>query len=433
MELSTKRSRPLLGELGLPGDKAVSHLALVLGALGEGTTGITGLGEGLDIEATKNCLLKLGVHMAKHKVREHEIIAVQGRGPRSLAATDDWLDCEDSVATLGLLMGVLAGHAMTSKLTGGADLRRVPLETIAGALRRMGAKVAFERGESAPLKIQGAALKAAEVALPAADRQAKGAVLLAGLLAEGVTSVDEPSMSWDHAERMLRHFGVVLDRDGSRSRVTGGARPKSTPVRVPGDMHLAAYWVVAATIVPESDLTLTEIGANPCRTAFLDILDRMGASIERQPWGDNIIGAPEPVGDLRVKAAALKATDVSAAELARAINELPVLAVAATQAEGRTRFKGLKGLGREAEALAKAAAKLVKAAGGKASVRAGDMTVTGPTPLAGIRMEAGSDPRTAMAALVAGLVAEGELNVADGRCVVNAYPSFYSALRLMCL
>jgi 3-phosphoshikimate 1-carboxyvinyltransferase len=432
MELSTKRAKAITGELGLPGDKALSHLALVLGALCEGISGITSLGEGLDIEATKNCLIRLGVRLVRHRVREHEILAVQGRGPRSLVGTNDWLDCEDSEATIGLLMGVLAGHDMTSRLTGGADLRRVRLDSIADALKRMGATVAFERGLSAPLTIRGAALKAAEVELPALDRRTKAAVLLAGLFADGVTSVEERTLGWDHVERMLRHFGVSLDRDGSRSRVTGGSVPRNAAVRLPGDMHLAAYWVVAASIVPGSDLTMTEIGANPCRTAYLDILDRMGASIERRPWGDNIIGAPEPVGDLRVRAAGLKAVDVPAEETGRAVNELPVLAVAATQAKGRTRFKGLKGLGSEAEALAKASAKLVKALGGKALLSSGVLAVTGPTPLKGARMEAGSDPRIAMAALVAGLVAEGEMSLTHGRCVVDAYPSFRGQLRLMC-
>jgi 3-phosphoshikimate 1-carboxyvinyltransferase len=197
-------------------------------------------------------------------------------------------------------------------------------------------------------------------------------------------------------------------------------------------MHLAAYLAVAASIVPGSDLTLSEVGANPCRTAWLDILDRMGASIKRTPWGDNIIGAPEPVGDLQVLAAGLKGVEVSPEETLRAVHELPVLMIAATQAAGKTRFKGIKGLGKDGGALVKSAVRLVKSLGGKALSRAGVLTVTGPSALKGVRMEAGTDPRLAMAALVAGLVCEGEMNLLDGRCVVNAYPTFYTRLRLLC-
>ncbi|MBI5622449.1 MAG: hypothetical protein HY924_01585 [Elusimicrobia bacterium] len=430
MELSTKKARPLIGEIGLPGDKELSHLALVLGSLCDGTSGITGLGEGLDVEATKVCLLRLGVQMLRHKVREHEILAVQGKGPRSLVESLDWLDCEDSEATLGLLMGLLAGQDMKSKLTGGEDLRRVPLKGLASVLRGMGATVAFENGESAPLTILGAPLKSAEVEVE--DGKAKAAVLLAGLFAQGVTSVAERGKGWDHVERMFRHFGVPLERAGRACRVEGGALPRCAAVRLPGDMHLAAYWAAAASMVPGSDLTMTEIGANPCRTAWLDILDRMGASIERRPWGDNIIGAPEPVGDLQVKAAGLKGAEVSAEETSRAVHELPVLMAAATQAKGKTRFKGVRALDKSGEVLVKAAAKLVKALGGKVLVRSGVLTVTGPTTLTGLRMEAGKDPRVAMAGLVAGLVAEGEMCLTDGRCVVNAYPTFYSRLRALC-
>ena len=205
---------------------------------------------------------------------------------------------------MGLVMGALAGLDRTSRLTGGADLGSVRLDRIAEALRRMGATVAFEQGRTAPLVIKGAALKAAEVELPARDSGTKAAVLLAGLFADGVTSVKERTSGWDHAERMLRHFGVSLDLAGARSSVTGGSALRNAAVRLPGDMHLAAYWVVAATIVAASDLTMTEIGLNPCRTGYLDILDRMGASIERKPWGDNIIGAPELAGDLVVRSAA---------------------------------------------------------------------------------------------------------------------------------
>ncbi|MBI5208630.1 MAG: 3-phosphoshikimate 1-carboxyvinyltransferase [Elusimicrobia bacterium] len=429
MELSTRRGGPLLGELGLPGDKAVSHLALVLGALSEGTSGITGIAEGADIEATKACLLRLGVELDRHSVKGHEIIAVTGKGLRSLAATDDWLDCEDSVATLGLLMGVLAGHPMASKLTGGAALRRVPVGVIEKALRRMGAAVSFEDKDCAPLRIQGAALKAATVALRAPDRHAKAAVLLAGLMAEGETAVEEPSPSWDHAERMLLHFGCPVRREGSRATLPGGARLRSTPVRVPGDMHLAAYWAVAAAIVPKSDLSIVEVGTNPCRTAFLGILARMGAEVGLSPWGDNIIGAPEPVADLRVAAAALKAATVPAPELSRAVDELPILAVAASQARGATRFQGVDTLGPETAGLAKASAKLVRSLGGKASVRGGNLVVTGPAALRGARLPKTPDHRVAMAALVAGLAADGETVVEDGRCVDDAYPSFYGSLK----
>lgn len=428
MLLAISGGRPLLGEVVVPGDKSISHRALILGALAKGSTNITGLGSGADVQSTAACLRRLGAEIDTHEVRRQSVTVVKGRGFRGLTEPAGKLDCGNSGTTMRLLMGVVAGHEMSADFTGDASLRRRPMKRVAEPLTRMGASVKLKAGK-APLTVKGAALKGIDFVSPVASAQLKSAVLLAGCLGEGKTSVTEPSASRDHTERMLEFFGVPVLREGLRVTVQGGSRLGGVPVRVPGDPSSAAFWAVAATLVPGSHVSLREIAANPTRTAFLDVLDRMGARIERSPWEKGVIGAPEPVMDLLVKAAPLKAADIEAEEVPALIDEVPILALAASQAEGTSRFKGLSELRhKESDRLA-AVAEILTAFGARAEVSGDDLVISGPAKLRAARIDPKKDHRLAMTALVAGLLTEGQTSVEDGDCIAISYPTFYDDLK----
>ncbi len=430
VEQTVSRARPLVGEISVPGDKSISHRALILGALAEGTTGITGLAPGADVKSTIDCLLRLGVSIDRHQVRGQELIAVNGKGLGSLRETDDWLDCGNSGTTMRLLMGLLAGQpGLSARLTGDESLRRRPMGRVAEPLRRMGAQVELSEGDRAPLTIRGSGLKGIDFKSPVASAQVKSAVLLAGLTAKGETTVTEPALSRDHTERLLTHFGCVVERQGTAVRLHGGGPLRAAPVRVPGDASSAAFWVVAATLISESDLALTEVCDNPTRTAFLRVLERMGASVSREAWPDTIIGASEPIADWRVKSARLRATEVSATEVPALIDEVPILALAATQARGRSVFRGVGELKVKESDRLKAITKLLKAFGAKAAARGGTLSVAGPCKLKGTRVTCGGDHRLALTAMVAGLLAEGETVVEGAECADVSYPSFYEEIR----
>lgn len=428
MRLSISGGRPLVGHVSVPGDKSISHRALIFGALAKGPTNITGLGTGADIQSTAACLRQLGVEIAAHEVRRQSVTVVQGRGFRGLSSPKEKLDCGNSGTTMRLLMGIVAGHDMTATFTGDASLRRRPMKRVAEPLSRMGAEIKL-KGGVAPLTVKGAALRGIDFVSPVASAQLKSAVLLAGCLGEGATSVTEPAASRDHTERMLEFFGVPVTREGLRVTVQGGSRLTGAPVRVPGDPSSAAFWAVAGTLVPGSSLSLQEVAANPTRTAFLDVLERMGACLSREIWPKGIIGAPEPVADLIIKAAPLKATDIESAEVPALIDEVPILALAASQAEGTSTFKGLGELRhKESDRLA-AIAEILTAFGARAAVSGDDLVISGPAKLHAAKIDPKKDHRLAMTALVAGLLTQGETTILGGDCIAISYPSFYDELK----
>lgn len=433
MKKGSAPGRPLTGELSLPGDKSVSHRALIFGALAEGRTGITGLGFGADVKSTRDCLLKLGVEIDSHEARggraQDLVVTVEGRGAAGFKAPAGPLDCGNSGTTIRLLMGVLAGLPLSARMEGDASLCRRPMGRVAKPLREMGAAIELTGADKAPLTVKGGGLKGIHFTSPVASAQLKSAVLLAGLLAKGETSVTEPELSRDHTERMLSHFGAPAKRDGLTVTVAGGTRLKAAPVRVPGDISSAAFWVVAATLVQGSELNLIEVGANPTRTGFLDVLDRMGAHIERRLWTEGLIGAVEPIFDLTARFSPLKNADIEPGEVPGLIDEVPILALAATQAKGVSRFKGLAELRHKESDRLTVLAELLTSFGAKAIVEGDDLIISGPTPLTGVSVSAHADHRLAMTALVAGLIAKGETSVSDAECIDISYPSFYEELK----
>ena len=410
----------LAGRVALPPDKSISHRAAILAALAEGESEIVGFSNAADPRSTLACLGALGV-----EAREAEgSLFIRGVGPRGFRAPAGPLDCGNAGTTMRLLAGVLAGQPFTSVLTGDASLSRRPMDRIAEPLRRMGARVALADGH-APVRIEGGRLRGIEYCLPVASAQVKSGVLLAGLLAEGTTTVVEPVPTRDHTERML---GLPVFDLGGERRITveGGARVRPGLWVVPRDFSAAAFFLVAASVVPNATVELRQVGLNPTRAALLDVLRAMGARIdvanEREHGG-------EALGDLRVHAPdGLLGVEVGGALVPRLIDELPVLAVAAACAGGRTTIRDAAELRhKETDRLAATAAFLT-AMGAAVEEHADGLVIEGGRPLHGAAVESWGDHRIAMAAAVAALAASSPTTIREADCAAVSFPGFWDAL-----
>ena len=421
MLLEVRPGRPLRGTITVPGDKSIAHRALVFSALAEGVSCLLDMPDSEDVLATQSCLKRLGVSI----IRRGGTVEVRGRGLRGLRPPKRSLDAGNSGTTARLLMGLLAGQPFAARLTGDASLRRRPMGRLAEPLRRMGARIRLLGGDRLPAQIHGADLHDIRWASPAPSAQLKSSVLLAGLLAQGKTTVTEPLPSRDHTERLLPFFGVQVARRGRTAAITGPARLRAVRWRLPGDASSAAFWVVAATIVPGSRLRLPRIGANPGRTGFLRVLRRMGAHIA----GSALTGKPEPACGLLIRSAALTATTTSTKEAPGLIDEIPLLALAASQAEGTSRFQGLAELRRKESDRLSGTVRLLRLFGARARVEGGNLVVSGPARLHGARFDPRGDHRLAMTAAVAGLIAAGRTPVAGAESIAVSYPGFCAELK----
>ena len=415
--------RRLRGEVRPPGDKSISHRALILGAMAEGATLIEGLSKGADVGSTWHCLRELGVQITSAGDRT----TVKGRGWRGLAEPMHHLEAGNSGTTMRLLMGVVAGNPVVGIFEGDDSLRRRPMARVAEPLRRMGATIELSPAGTAPVTVRGAALAGIDHVSPVASAQVKSAVLLAGLLATGETSVTEPVLSRDHTERLLPSFGITPRREGLKVTVTGGLRLARAHLRVPGDVSSAAFWLVGALLAPGSEVKVARVGINPTRAGLLEVLKRMGAKISVEKDQSGEFGA-EPVADLVVSSAELSAAEIEPFEVPSLIDEIPILALAASQARGTSRFRGLAELRHKESDRLQAVAGLLNRLGGSASVEGDDLIVAGPKPLHGAKLDAGGDHRIAMTAMIAGLCARGPVEVTDARCADISYPSFTTDL-----
>jgi len=415
----------LAGTLEVPGDKSISHRAALFGALAEGRTEITGFLEGEDCQNTLKAVRALGADVTR-KGPGHYL--VDGAGLMGLAEPDDVINCGNSGTSARLLLGVLAGQPFWSMLTGDDSLRRRPMGRVAEPLRRMGATVVGrDGGARLPLAVCGTRpLKALHYSSPVASAQVKTALLLAGLWADGPVTVDEPALSRDHTERMLASFGARLAASPGRVSITPGGRLIGQPVAVPGDISSAAFFLVAAVTLPETSLTLKNIGVNPTRTGVLDVLSGMGARIRRESGG--MTGAAEPAADLSVSAAGLKGIEIGGELIPRLIDEIPVLAVAACLAEGVTRIRDAAELRvKESDRIAAIAVQLGRM-GADISERPDGLEIRGGRRLRGALVQSGGDHRMAMALIVAGLGAEGATVIEDTACIATSFPGFLPAL-----
>lgn len=428
----------LRGELRLPGDKSISHRALLLAALAAGESRIEAAGDGADVRSTAGIVARLGVTVERLREAGGRVdYRVVSPGADGLVEPDDVLDCGNSGTSLRLATGLLAGLPLHAVLTGDASLRRRPVARVVEPLRAMGATLAARRGDTLPpLTVTGRRpLRAIDYATPVPSAQVKSAILLAALHADGRTTVRESVATRDHTERMLRARGVPVAREaaggsdggGVAWSLEGGGPLRALDERIPGDVSAAAFWLVAASIHPDAVLTLRDVGVNPTRRAIVDILRAMGASIEEATARPDD-GVGEPLADLTVRSSVLRAVELGPVEVAAAIDEIPVLCLAATQARGRTTIRGAGELRhKESDRIAGIAAGLA-ALGARVEVSGDDIAIEGPTPLAGAATESLDDHRLAMTFAIAGLVAAGETAIVAPGSASISYPGFFQQL-----
>jgi len=410
----------IVGHLAVPGDKSISHRAVLLGALGEGETVVRGFGRSGDTQATVDGMRALGIRI--DDVSEDELI-VEGRGLRGLVAGPNPVGCANAGTLMRLLAGILAGQDGTFELTGDESLSVRPMERIAEPLRLMGARIETTDGH-APVRIEGSgALRGIDYALPVASAQVKSAVLLAGLNASSPTTVVEPAPTRDHMELMLEAAGVRVRRRASSVTVEPAAALHLGEVAVPGDFSSAAPFLVAAALVPGSDLTVHDLGLNPRRTGLLDVLERMGARIS---VFNRRRSAGEQIGDVHVQPGELVATRVTGAEVATLVDELPLVALLASHARGETVVQGAGELRVKESDRIEAVTDGLQACGARIHSREDGWTVKGvPTRLRGGRVEARGDHRIAMLGAVAGLASREGVEVEGADTVAISFPGFY--------
>lgn len=410
----------LRGSLRIPGDKSVSHRAIMFGSIAEGTTRVTNFLPGEDCLGTIRCFRALGVPIEGDRSEW----MVQGQGLRGLKEPGDVLDVGNSGTTLRLMLGLLAGLPGFSAVTGDASIRRRPMGRIVQPLRQMGAEIWGRKdGTLAPLAIKGGHLKPMAYQSPVASAQVKSAVLLAGLYAEGMTSVTEPALSRDHTEKLLSAMGARLSCDGLTVTIEGGSPLRACDVEVPGDISSAAFWLVAGSIVPGSELELAHVGVNPTRTGILDVLARMGADItgrnEREAAG-------EPVADLRVRAAELVGTTLKGDLIPRLVDEIPILALAACCAHGQTIIRDAQELRvKESDRLSAIATELGKL-GARIQELPDGLVIEGPTRWRGAETESKGDHRMAMTLAIAALLTPDPVTIDGVACTETSYPGFWS-------
>jgi len=412
----------LRGRLRVPGDKSLSHRSRLLGALADGTSAVHGFLPSGDCLATLGCLEALGIAVERESETE---LTVHGRGLHGLRGPTEALNCVRSGTTMRLLTGMMAGQRFYSSRTADPQLQRRPMGRVVVPLRRMGAVITDTEG-CAPLTIQGQRLHGMEHRLEIASAQVKRALLLAGLYAKEATTVSQPGPARDHTERMLGARGVTLTVEGLTVRLTPPERLLPLEFTVPGDPSSAAFPLVAALLVPGSEITLEGVGLNATRTGLLDVLRAMGAQIDvdavREEGG-------EPVGEITVRASFLSAAEVGGDTVVRMIDEFPVFAVAATQTQGTTVVRDATELRvKETDRVATVVAELQKL-GARIEARPDGFVVEGPTVLHGGAVDSHGDHRLGMALAVAGMVAEGEVVIEGAERIADSFPGFGAMMR----
>jgi 3-phosphoshikimate 1-carboxyvinyltransferase len=413
---------PLHGTFTVPGDKSIGHRALLLGSIARGPTMIRGFSGGADNRATLAACEALGVAITDRG----DVLHVEGGGWDGLHAPAATIDCANSGTTMRLLAGVLAGRPFASRLDGDASLRRRPMRRVLAPLGDMGATIVSEGADNRPpLAITGRLLRGATHVLPIASAQVKSALLLAGLQASGATSIVEPATSRDHTERMLAAFGGHLTQTSRGVTLVGPQELRGATVDLPGDFSSAAFLVVAALLVPGSELRLTGVGLNPTRTGLLDALAAMGANVTVELDAN---AGVEPRGALVVHGASLRGASIGGELLLRAIDEFPILCVAAACAAGRSELRDAAELRvKESDRIA-VMARMLTRLGAQVEELPDGLAITGSARLTGGRIDSVGDHRVAMSAAVAALVAKAPVTIANAHCADVSFPGFYDLL-----
>lgn len=422
-------AKHLTGGVEPPGDKSISHRYAMLAALAEGTSELRHFAAAADCHSTLDCLSALGAGVKIDK----ETVRITGRGPHGLRNSWRALDAGNSGTTMRLLTGILAGQNFTSKLTGDASLQKRPMKRVVSPLREMGADIRAREDNFAPLEIRGSRLRAIDYKMPMASAQVKSAVLLAGLFADGVTSVTEPERTRDHTELALEEFGIGVEKRGKTTCVAGfaggngGGKLQARSLDIPGDLSAAVFFIAAASLLPDSSLLIHNVGLNPTRTAILDVLASMGASIRIQSLRS---GHGEVVGDLAVQSASLKGGVIAGGQIPLVIDELPMLAALAPYAEEAVEIRDAAELRvKESDRIA-ALAENLRRMGASVEERPDGLRVEGRKAgqLRGAEIDSRGDHRIAMAFAIAALGARGTTLIRGADCVGVSYPTFFADL-----
>ncbi len=417
--MNIQRSNGLKGEVKIPGDKSISHRAVMLGALAKGTTKITDFLQGADCLSTMECFRRMGIQIQNTSGE----VLVHGQGLHGLAAPSDLLNVGNSGTTIRLLSGILAPQPFSATLTGDASIQKRPMKRVMEPLSQMGAKIESLSGNGcAPLRISGTPLKGIHYKTPVASAQVKSCILFAGMYADGATTVTEPVLSRDHSERMLEHFGARLTREGTAVTIQPEPQLAAREIPVPGDISSAAYFIAAAALVPHSEILIRNVGINPTRSGMLEVCRAMGADIQYLNERDD---SGEPTADLLVRSSSLKGTVIEGAVIPALIDELPVLAVMAAFAKGETIIRNAEELKvKESDRIAVMVENL-SAMGADITGTPDGMIIRGGPALHGAEIHTYKDHRIAMSFAVAALAAEGTTHIEDADCVNISYPDFY--------
>lgn len=422
-EIKSQRAPQIDAEIRVPGDKSISHRAVLLSALAHGTSVITGFLPGEDCQCTVNAMRALGV---KIEQPEPTTLIVEGCGG-NLKAPEHDIDCGNSGTLMRLLTGFLAGQPFASRLTGDASLSGRPMNRVIGPLSQMGARI-HGQGEkgTAPLDIQAARLHGIHYQSPVASAQIKSSVLLAGLFAESTTSVSEPVQSRDHSERMFEYYGLHPQKSGLTISIEGGQIPVANNFQIPGDISSAAFWLVAAAAQPGSHLLIKDVGLNKTRTGILGVLVRMGT---RHRENVEKFSQVEQMGSLEIWGGPFHGTIIEGKEIPNVIDELPILAVAGALARGTTIIRDAQELRVKETDRISAVVSNLKLMGANVEETSDGMIIHGGIPLRGATLPSYGDHRIAMAFAIAGLFADGETTITDTDCVATSYPGFAKTLQ----
>lgn len=412
----------LRGEIDVPGDKSISHRAVMFGALAEGKTTIEHFLTGEDCLSTISCFKKMGVDIQL----DGDTVTVNGKGINGLEEPSDILDVGNSGTTTRLMLGILAGRPFHTCIIGDESIAKRPMDRVTIPLKMMGAHIdGRHEGRFTPISTRGGKLKGIEYHSPVASAQVKSAILLAGLQADGTTSVTEPHKSRDHTERMLQKFGVKVVEDGNTVRIEGGQKLKGQHVYVPGDISSAAFFLVAGAITPNSEITLTNVGINPTRTGILEVIQRMGAEIEIIEKSNEA----EPIADVIVKTSELKATQIDGELIPRLIDEIPIIALLATQAKGTTVIKDAAELKVKETNRIDTVVRELRKLGANIEATDDGMIIHGGTQLAGgVTVSSHGDHRIGMMLAIASLICEHSIELEGHEAIPVSYPSFFDHL-----
>ena len=418
-----KRANSMKGELTVPGDKSISHRGIMFGAIAEGTTELEGFLDGADCRSTISCFRQMGIEISQ----DHDRVQIHGKGLYGLRQPKDMLDAGNSGTTVRLISGILAGQPFTTQLTGDASIQKRPMKRIMTPLSLMGASIRSLAGnDCAPLEIHGGSLVPIHYDSPVASAQVKSCVLLAGLYAEGQTSVTEPVPSRDHTERMLSGFGAEITSRERTATVTGHPRLIGQHITIPGDISSAAYFIAAGLIGPNSDLYIRNVNTNPTRAGILTVAKQMGGKITLE---NQRVVSGEEVCDIHVVSSDLHGTQIDRELIPSLSDEIPVIAVMAAFAEGTTVIKDAQELKVKESNRIDSVTENLNAMGGDAIPTEDGMIIHGGRPLHGARILTRSDHRIAMSFAIAGLAADGETTFDDPGCIDISYPTCFETLR----